>query len=419
MKTRNLLFAAFVAAIAIPSIESVAKVLPPSNKGVIPVDGKQYYIYNIGSGMYLSHGSSWGMHLTVDGSGRAIAVYSNNDDTYAMHHSGIDMKKYQSEDGWCDHTPAGKFIFEKTTSGDFENVFYIKGSGGDYLCWEGGVGIYGDEVTATYGSEDNDNYKWVFYPIGQRKHLKNGGDASYLIVNGDFTANIDGNYESPVLEGWETDFWGNKSKQANISGIFAERWAGKEKPDYGKQIEPKIYHLYDCYLKQTAKIPAGRYTLSVNAWATQQNLSADIKGAYLFAGDQQIEIGANGTYSIDFETDGTGIEIGVKTVDTNANWIAVDQFRLTVIEGTVGALAQNLVDGKGGEEETWYKMEIPADGNYKLFLPNGGYINYTTKAINYPSEVAATLQSGDKVKLEAGTIYLKPSKKNFISFSKK
>lgn len=73
----------------------------------------------------------------------------------------------------------------------------------------------------------------------------------------------------------------------------------------------------------------GTYTLTVAAKNVQQaNASQVCTGAFLYAGNNQVEIGAEDDYSVEFTVANGKIDIGVKTASCTGNWFCVDNFRL-------------------------------------------------------------------------------------------
>ncbi len=75
-------------------------------------------------------------------------------------------------------------------------------------------------------------------------------------------------------------------------------------------------------------LPNGKYTLKAAAQNILQNPLSGKPGAFLFANDSETEVGDKNDYSADFLViDGTA-SIGFKTLSSQANWTALDNFRL-------------------------------------------------------------------------------------------
>ncbi len=164
-------------------------------------------------------------------------------------------------------------------------------------------------------------------------------DETSVIVNPKFElTNADGNYDA---QGWTTTTDENGNAQfsigpdatytngdANVTYPFFEAYGGST----STPISDRSFY-------QTIKLEAGEYRLTVDAIATQQAEAFDnVGGVYVYAGDQQTPVyTANNvpeTFSVDFaveaeEGETADVEIGVKLVSCDANWVAFDNFTLT------------------------------------------------------------------------------------------
>ena len=95
--------------------------------------------------------------------------------------------------------------------------------------------------------------------------------------------------------------------------------------------------LDDYKLSQTIpQLPAGNYRLEADAIASWSTDDRDITGAYLFIGDEQVPVttlhGKPQHFSVEFTNSAIqNVEIGMKTLSTNANWVAFDNVRLTYL----------------------------------------------------------------------------------------
>ena len=183
-------------------------------------------------------------------------------------------------------------------------------------------------------------------------------DYSFFITNGDCA--------SSTFEGWTTEgSWGSNTTfyhngDAILTNRFSESWVAG-----GGTLDNRS-------MTQTlSDLPAGKYQLSLDVVATQQNdASVEVTGATLFLGDQSVSChSANGvpetfttpTFTVD---QGASVNLGFKLESTTANWVAFDNFRLrylgaaampgdvnndgTVTIADVTALV-NLILGKEGD----------------------------------------------------------------------
>lgn len=163
-------------------------------------------------------------------------------------------------------------------------------------------------------------------------------DATQFFKNPDFSA---GN-----IDGWDCTFEKNKNvtnlgyQGANYTNgdvtinQFIEAWANSVfNTNYSRRC------LGDGQLSQTLpNLPAGKYKFACDAIAvTQDDVNTPCSGVFLFAesGDinpqTSIHTGNNlpEHFEFTFVTTGDDVTLGLKTVNTNANWIAADNFTLT------------------------------------------------------------------------------------------
>ena len=104
---------------------------------------------------------------------------------------------------------------------------------------------------------------------------------------------------------------------------FIHGWNGDSLPHDGDLISQTI-----------TKLPAGVYRLEADVIATNQNdATAEVKGVSLFAGNQKTSVSTEDQkpqhFSVKFENPTTqNVTIGINVKETNANWVAADNFRL-------------------------------------------------------------------------------------------
>lgn len=117
----------------------------------------------------------------------------------------------------------------------------------------------------------------------------------------------------------------NTADGARVDFPFIERWVSSGNSLANTKIEQTM-----------SELPNGTYYIRGSFIACQQaNGSLDVSGVTFYAGDNEVTVAtANGTperYSLKVEvTDGT-LTYGLKTVSTNANWIAMDNFSLLFV----------------------------------------------------------------------------------------
>ena len=331
MKRKTLL------AMAVALLCSVGSWAQASPTAGVAVAAGDYYIYNLGADMYLSKGSSYGTHATVDGAGTKITL-AGSTDAYSIHFDGIDADKFLSNSAWTDFTTTQDgyttWMFESVSVPNYANVYKIKANtGGNYLQWNGGNGQYGDEAVVNAFPGAASNGYWILIPQADRKDISraskyNPVDVTYLITNPDMSA-TSGNKET-ACDGWTNELYRQWEAHDYYTGNYLERWAGTWGSSRGTQVEGGNWHLNNSATAQTLSgLPAGAYRLNAAATAVQQGTAEEITGTLLYAGDNTTSVSTAGIYSVRFTSDGSNdVTIGLKTVSTTANWISCDKFRL-------------------------------------------------------------------------------------------
>ena len=118
--------------------------------------------------------------------------------------------------------------------------------------------------------------------------------------------------------------------------IYMERWTTS-----GGRI-PNVEICQDLYL------PTGTYTLSAGCHNIQQSGKiAESTGAVLYANDEKITVTESKDYSVTFTVLQGVTQIGFKVTNTNANWAAIDNVRLTQLDTNIEAEhaeLQKLID---------------------------------------------------------------------------
>ena len=79
----------------------------------------------------------------------------------------------------------------------------------------------------------------------------------------------------------------------------------------------------DCHVSQTlTTLKNGVYKLTAAAQNIQQNSPATQSGAYVFAGNAQVAVGAANDYSLEFTVIEGQATIVFKTENATGNWVA-------------------------------------------------------------------------------------------------
>lgn len=382
------LFLAACAAMVTMGVQ--AQTSPTAGVEVAPGD---YYIYNIGSGMYMSKGSSYGTHATVDGAGCVITI-SGTTDAYALHFAGIDEAKYLGDAGWTDNaTSAYTWSFESATVDGYSNVYKIKDNDkGTYLYWANLSAVdWANEVMVGELPATLSNGYFILIPKDTREDISQAStaypvDVTYLVKDPDIEASVDG------LK-WSGDFKRQNSAHAGYSGNYMEKWVDSANP------------LGNFSANQTLSgLPAGSYRLAVAATAERQGQNIDITGTYIFAGSKQTEVSATNTYTVDFTTDGSEVQIGMKTVSTTANWVNFDKVRLYYLG------VDKSISGITGADYTTQGSEPMGGHTYVLYNETGKFLynDGVTPRISSTQATFYTLETtGEEfyIRSDAGLLY--------------
>ena len=140
----------------------------------------------------------------------------------------------------------------------------------------------------------------------------------------------------------------NSSFSQKNNKIYMERWVAS-----GGKI-PNVEISQDLYL------PAGTYQLNAGCQNIQQSGKIEsCTGAILYANDEQVTVTESKNYSLTFTVLQGVTKIGFKVTSTNANWAAIDNVRLMLLDANIEAEhaeLQKLIDkateviGDGGGE---------------------------------------------------------------------
>ena len=133
-------------------------------------------------------------------------------------------------------------------------------------------------------------------------------------------------------------------------------------------------------IKQTIEnLQAGTYTLVVGAQNIQQGKEAKQSGAFVFAGNEQVEVIDSSEYRVVFTVLSGRAEIGFKTQSCTGNWVCVDNFRLYyngVVKDSINLELQKLIDeGESvvGDGVTGPALQTAIDNAKALLSAEGDY----------------------------------------------
>ena len=140
-------------------------------------------------------------------------------------------------------------------------------------------------------------------------------DVTSAIVNPDF--------DGLSFAGWQQQglqFQTNNDFTGKKGFAYVERWVSKTST------------LPDSYIRQRLTgLANGRYTLTVSAQHILQDSNSPATGAVVFADWQQTEVTSAADYSLTFDVLTGDVTIGLRTEGSKGNWLACDNWRLTLV----------------------------------------------------------------------------------------
>ena len=166
----------------------------------------------------------------------------------------------------------------------------------------------------------------------------------------DYTSKITNPSFERDAEGWMHKGMaaqGNNVFNIKAGNIYMEKWTGR-----GGVVG-------DGYLKQEISgLVPGNYELTAAAQNIQEDTPTSAQtGAWIFAGDIKTTVTVRDTYKVAFNYVSGTITIGFEAVGATGNWIAVDNFRLTLVGADLSAELNSAITAT----ETKYGSATGAD----------------------------------------------------------
>ena len=126
-----------------------------------------------------------------------------------------------------------------------------------------------------------------------------------------------------------TEGWVHKNMGAQTNSVFSikdgntymEKWTGRGSAVGDGLLSQEIFNL-----------PPGNYELTAAAQNIQEDTpTAAQSGAWIFAGDKKTTVSVRDTYTVSFNIISGSITIGFEAKGATGNWLAVDNFQLTLV----------------------------------------------------------------------------------------
>ena len=153
-------------------------------------------------------------------------------------------------------------------------------------------------------------------------------DCTSLITNPSFEEGLDG-WEHKSLGTQDNSIFSIKS-----GNIYLEKWTGRGSAVGSASVSQELQDL-----------PPGNYELTAAAQNIQEDTpTAAQTGTWIFAGDKKSTVTIRDTYTVAFTHVSGNITIGFEAVNASGNWIAVDNFCLTLISSDLSAELNSVIE---------------------------------------------------------------------------
>ena len=382
-------------------------------EGVAPAAGGDYFLYNIGTGQFLTNGLNYGTRATVDNSGRVLTLAANGSG-YSIYTNYVSLNNrteakagYLTTNGYVDTgSNDAAWIFTPVSVNGYTNAYTIKNSDTQYLFFDKDNTNPGCPVNV--GNNTNNNYSyWLLIPKLQRE---NEGDYTHYLINTQMNAC------------WEWKTWNGITGWNDNSGIVPGGLVSN-------RCAEKYHTKKDIYqdIKEYSSLPEGRYKLCAQGFWRQDGSDA---GAVLYINDDKATLagynanneGTNATmdgastsftaglYENAVETflnNGSSMKVGIN-ITSDSQWVIFDNFVLKYLGKCVMDYAVALPENNM-TADTWYYFDIPVAGDYTLTTTNLNNIKFTTDGYTLISTTPSDSWNNSSQTLDAGRYYVKSS----------
>ena len=145
---------------------------------------------------------------------------------------------------------------------------------------------------------------------------------------------VNPNFDGLSFAGWQQQgmqFQTNDEFSGKANYAYVERWVSK------------TGNLPDTYIKQTIKgLAKGRYMLTVSAQLIKQESTTAATGGCVFADWQEVNVTTAKDYTLTFDVLTDDVTIGFKVENATGNWMACDNFRLSLVSSDVSYMRTGL-----------------------------------------------------------------------------
>ena len=390
--------------IGVTQVKAQASFNHTYTEGATVAAGTDYFLYNIGSGQFLTDGMDWGTHATADHAGRVITFaevtsgkYSIYTASYSVNNSVAGKPGYMTTNGYLDTgTNDANWEFTPVSVAGYTNAYTIKNSDTQYLYFNAG------DCRVNVGESTNNNYSyWIIVPKTVRDAV---GDYTYYLMNTDMN------------HPWERKVWAGLDNNNQVGGNADNRCAER-------------YHAAVDVSQTIAKdVPNGRYRLYAQGFWRQDGSAAgpnfyansDTKTFGILTGTENSMADASTSFTAGkyvnsvetFVSDGK-LKVGINITDAS-QWVIFDNFYLEYLGQCVMDYAEALPDGGAMAADTWYYFDVETAGGYIMTATKLDDIVYTTDGYAQIDGVSTTLSS--PATLSVTRYYVKSSSENELTY---
>ena len=410
---RNVLAAFVVSTVGVVNASAQASYNFSYTQGETVAAGSDYFLYNIGSGQFLTSGLNYGTRATIDNSGRVLTLAANGSGysiytNYVSLNNRTDAKAgYLTTNGYVDTgTNDAAWVFTPVTVSGYTNAYTIKNSDTQYLYFDAANTDPGCPVNVGNNTGNNYSY-WLLIPKATREAA---GDYSHYLINTQMNC------------AWEFKTWCGVTGWNDNSGVVP---GGNPQNRCGE----KYHTVKDIYQDVKETLPNGRYKLHVQGFWRQDGSSAgpvlyansDTKTMLQRTGSENDMNAASTSFTAGLY-DGNNVETFVNNgslrvginITANSQWVIFDNFVLQYLGQCVMDYAQALPAG-GMTADTWYYFDIAVAGDYTLTATDLSAIKYTTDGYTLTRATPTDSWSSANQTLAAGRYYVKSSSAQTLS----
>jgi hypothetical protein len=367
-----------------------------------------FYLYNVGSGMYLTGGNSWGTQSSIDNAGIEVTLASSGTgytiNTKPAYNQWLNLNN--SSVPFVDAGSAGVWSFEPVEGQ--ENTYFMK-LGDNYLAYDG------SNTSLAFPTEEptTSNGYWKLVTKANRianfanATKANPVDATFLLADPNFGRN------NQLYSQWVWTFYGGGDNHNN-SG---------ENTNFCVE---SFHQQFDCSQAFTA--PKGRYGFTAQGFYRQDGSDNEhLPYFYLNTATVEFPVKAGsensmtdasnsfktGSYTVSETTynySSGDLSIGAHLEGNTDLWCIFDNFQIKYYGPNLAAVAEEVPVGAMTADK-WYYFDIALDGEYNLTCITPSDIVYTTDAsvlVEDASSITANFDA-NPVEFTAGRYYVKSS----------